>query len=171
MNRSTTLRAVAAIALGLGAAPATAGSTFETYGDVMQFVLPGAAAFCAGRQGDLGPYSIRLVGQIAVTQGLKYGLGDAPVNQRPNGGTHGFPSGHTAAAFYGASYLANNCLRPGGQKALVYGLAVAVGASRLQADQHDLAQVAAGALVGYMFDNVSVTVGGGRIGIARRYEF
>jgi membrane-associated phospholipid phosphatase len=171
MTRSATLCRATAIVFSLGATPLAAGSSFEAFGDVMQIVLPGAAAVCAGRQDDLVPYSARLVGQIAVTQGLKYGLGDRPINQRPNGGTHGFPSGHTAAAFYGASYLANNCLQTGGQKAVAYGLAVAVGASRLHANQHDLAQVVAGALVGYMFDNVAVSFSGDRIGISRRYAF
>ncbi len=167
---STSLAVAMAGILGLST-PAAAGSTFEKFGDAMQIVLPAVAGVCAVRQRDLAPYAGRLVGSVAVVQGLKYGLGNASINQRPNGNSHGFPSGHTAAAFYGSSYLAHNCLETPGQKAIAYGFAVAVGASRLDANQHNVGQVVAGALIGYFFDTLSVSVTDNGIKLGMRYRF
>ncbi len=143
----------------------------EKAGDALQIILPVAAAVCAQRNGDLAAYSGRFAGQLATTYGLKYGLGSRQINQRPNGASHGFPSSHTAAAVYGASYLSRRCLDTPGQKALVYGLAAFVGASRIHANKHTVAQVAAGALVGYMFDNVSVNFTNSSLSVGWRMEF
>ncbi len=150
---------------------ANAQSTFEKTGDVLQIALPFAAAVCAVRLNDFGPYAKRFAGQLVVTQGLKYALGNSKLNQRPDGSSHGFPSGHTAAAFYGASYLSHNCLHTRGQRAIAYGLAIAVGASRLDSNKHNLGQVAAGALIGYYFDNVTISITDKRVGIGMRYKF
>jgi membrane-associated phospholipid phosphatase len=93
------------------------------------------------------------------------------VNRRPNGSYKGFPSGHTAAAFYGASYLSRRCVRTRGQKALLFGLAAFVGGSRIHADKHTAAQVVAGALVGLMFDNVAIGFQDNRVRVGWRMEF
>jgi|GEM_PF-3720029 len=71
----------------------------------------------------------------AAIKGPKFGLGDAPINQRPSGGGHGFPSGHTAATSFGATALVMGCLRdsPGAQ-ALAVLSAGFVGGSRIDAD-------------------------------------
>lgn len=151
--------------------PANAGDAIETSGDVLQVILPLAAAYCAHKNDELAAYSGRFVGQLAVTHGIKYGLGARQINQRPNGTSRGFPSSHTAAAFYGASYLSRRCLETRGQKALVYGLAAFVGGSRIHANKHTVAQVAAGALVGYMFDNVSVGFTDNSVSVGWRLEF
>jgi len=37
-------------------------------------------------------------------------FGETGINSRPSGGTHGFPSAHTAAATFGASALVHDCL-------------------------------------------------------------
>lgn len=169
MRKSLSAAAIAAM-LGAGSA-VTAGSTFQKVGDVLQVVIPGAAAVCSVRQDDLAPFAGRLAGQIVTTQALKHGLGNRSINRRPNGESKGFPSGHTGAAFYGASYLSRLCLTTPGQRTVAYGLAALVGASRIQSDKHDLTQVAAGALLGVMFDRVDVSWDGNRLGIGWRRDF
>ena len=165
-----TTSALAACVLAMGT-PANAGDAIEKAGDILQVVLPLAAAVCAQRNDDLAAYSGRFAGQLVTTYAFKYGLGSRQINQRPNGASRGFPSSHTAAAVYGASYLSRNCLETGGQKALVYGLAAFVGGSRIHANKHTVAQVAAGALVGYMFDNVSVGFTDNSVSVGWRLEF
>ncbi len=66
--------------------------------------------------------------------------------QRPNGGNHAFPSGHTAASFMGASFLQKKYGWDVGIPC--YLLASYVGYSRIQARKHDLVDVLAGAGVG-----------------------
>ncbi len=165
-----------AVALSCLAVPATAGGSisshgFERYGDIFQYVMPLAGAVCAGVRRDVVPYLLRFGGQAVTVEGLKRGLGNAAINQRPNGNSRGFPSGHTAAAFYGASYLAHNCTTSSIGQIAVYGLAAAVGASRVQSNHHTVAQAVAGALVGMMFDTVSVSFSDNRVGLSWRYRF
>ena len=174
----STLRAGA---FGLAFCAATAGnaqSKVEQAGDVLQVALPLAAAVCAYRKQDFKRYTVRFVGQGLFVEGSKAALGHAKINKRPDGAYgrttptyKGFPSGHTAAAFYGASYLAHNCLQTKGQKALAYGLAAFVGGSRIQANKHTAAQVVAGALVGYYFDNLTVQFDRGTVNFGLRYKF
>ncbi|HQF71041.1 MAG TPA: META domain-containing protein, partial [Promineifilum sp.] len=54
---------------------------------------PVTTAACAAGSGNLGEFSLRLAGTLAVVHGLKAGLGEAPINRRPNGHGGGFPSG------------------------------------------------------------------------------
>ncbi len=150
---------------------AQAGDGFTKAGDYLQVALPVAALVCAARKHEFAPVAWRFVGQEAVVQASKYALGNATINQRPNGGTHGFPSGHTAAAFYGASYLSRRCMNTKGGKYLAFGLAALVGASRIDGDNHTVGQVVAGALVGVAFDQVKVTFEDKRVHVGVRYEF
>ena len=102
-------RAIAVLAALALAPAAEAGDAFTALGDALEIALPLAAAACAAHQHRLGGYVAGFAAQTAVTQGLKYGLGDSPINERPNGVSHGFPSGHTAAAASGATDLAAHC--------------------------------------------------------------
>jgi membrane-associated phospholipid phosphatase len=90
---------------------------------------------------------------MAVVHGFKDGLGEAPLNQRPGGGDEGFPSGHTAAAIFGASAVIRDCagMVPliGPAAALAAGL---VGASRIETERHDSLQVLVGAAIGLAAD-------------------
>lgn len=65
----------------------------------------------------------------------------------PFSGQASFPSGHTAAAFALATSLADDIHRPWATVGL-YGMATAVGWSRINDNRHWLSDVAAGALVG-----------------------
>ena len=150
---------------------AFAGDALTTAGDLLQYALPVTAAVCAHHQHRLGSYAAGFVAQAAVTQGFKYGLGDAEINQRPNGQSHGFPSGHTAAAFSGATDLSLHCAPSDARVALVSGAAAAlVGVSRIHADEHDFVQVLAGAALGALSTGLEVTRAPGG-GWAVSYEF
>jgi membrane-associated phospholipid phosphatase len=143
---------------------ARAGDALTMSGDVLEIALPLAAAGCAAYQHRLGSYATGFLAQTAVTQGLKAGFGDASINERPNGESHGFPSGHTAAAASGATDLAMHCAP--GNRLVAAGMAAAVvlvGASRIAADEHTLLQVAAGAALGALSTGIGVyeTPGGG----------
>ena len=169
------VRAVAPVLLAatLLAQPASAGDALSSLGDALQVGLPLAAAVCAGRQHRLASYAAGFAGQVAITQGLKYGLGDAPINQRPNGSSHGFPSGHTAAAFSGATDLSLHCAPGNIPITLAAGAAATlVGASRLDADEHDLVQVLAGAALGVLSNGLQVArTPGGAWGLRYDIDF
>jgi len=77
-----------------------------------------------------------------LTQGLKY----AVRRDRPNGGTHSFPSGHTSATFATAAVIEHDY---GVAAALpVYALGGLVGWSRVRSNHHWLSDVAFGAALG-----------------------
>lgn len=125
----------------------------ERYGDTLQIALPAAAFGCAVAGGGGLDYVQRYGGMWLTLHGLKNGLGEAEINQRPSGGHRGFPSGHTASAVFGASSLANACV----QNAPALKLAVTVGAafvpaSRIEAGAHDIWQALAGALLALMWE-------------------
>ena len=84
----------------------------------------------------------------------------APISRRPSGEGKGFPSGHTAAAFFGAADLAGKCFddRPGAG-AFAYGAAALTGWSRVSAGQHTPQQVWSGALIGLSFGAASFGIG------------
>lgn len=121
----------------------------ERIGDRIQVALPVLALACGVMRGDAADFTLRFAGNMAVVHGLKNSLGRAEVNLRPSGSTRGFPSGHTAAAVQGASYLVRQCgsLVPyaGPLVALAAGF---VAGSRIEAEKHDLRQVMAGAVIG-----------------------
>lgn len=155
MIRSIARPALLVLAL-LWAAPVQARpSLIEKAGDDIQIILPAVAAVCAFGLRDLGDYAIRLAANLAVAHGSKNLLGDAKINLRPSGGDKGFPSGHTTVAFQGASYLARDCVgNLPWARAAVFGAAVFVGGSRIEAGAHFLFQVVAGALLGLASDRL-----------------
>jgi membrane-associated phospholipid phosphatase len=146
--RRSGLAALALCGVAL-AAPARADG-LDTAGDVLKYALPGAAAVCAWQQDRLGSYATGFGIMALTVEGLKYGLGDSRINERPNGESEGFPSGHTAAAASGAADLSLHCAPGNRWVAAGTGAAVVlVGASRIDTDEHDLVQVLAGAAIGY----------------------
>jgi membrane-associated phospholipid phosphatase len=152
---------------------ARAGDALAETGDVLQIALPVAAAVCAARQHRFASYATGLAALTAVTEGFKYGLGNTEINQRPNGQSHGFPSGHTAAAASGATDLAVHCA-PGNRVVAATGAAAValVAGSRIRADEHTLLQVVAGAAFGALSTGVGVyeTPAGG-IGFSYSFPF
>ena len=79
---------------------------------------------------------------LGVTFALKYSIDE----KRPNGGSHSFPSGHASVAFSGASFLQK---RYGWNYGIpAYIVALFVGYSRIESDNHYLHDVLAGAAIG-----------------------
>lgn len=79
----------------------------EKTGDILQFALPALAAGSAAYNGSwasLGRFTRVLGATMATTAILRVSINA----ERPNGHSYSFPSGHTAAAFSGAVYLAMN---------------------------------------------------------------
>ena len=123
----------------------------EGIGDRLQIALPLAGWACAYATGQGVTYFGRyLILEVGI-KGPKFLLGDLPINQRPNGGDMGFPSGHTAAATFGATALAQSCVRhsPTATAAVILGAGF-TGASRMDADKHTIWQVLAGAVWGWL---------------------
>ncbi|MCH7372172.1 MULTISPECIES: phosphatase PAP2 family protein [Aeromonas] len=121
-----------------------AASTFETYGDIAQFAIPAIATGISWYKGDyegMKELGFGVLSTTATVEILKFSV-DAT---RPNGSPHSFPSGHTALAFSGASYLQ---MRYGWSYGLpAYIAAGAVGWSRVTSDNHYWRDVIASAVI------------------------
>lgn len=123
--------------------------TVQDIGDVLQIVLPGAAAISTVVLWDKkGAW--QFVKSYGTTLALTYGLKYAINKPRPEGATdgHAFPSGHTSSAFSGASFIQRRYGWAYGAPA--YALAGFVAYSRLEGynDRHDGWDVLGGILVG-----------------------
>ena len=144
------------ISLGL---PASA-DPFENFGTAMKYGLPLAAAACAVDQDRVEDFAIRGILQAAVVLGMKRYFDGQPISRRPSGEGEGFPSGHTAAAFFGASDLAGKCFDDQPEAgALAYGAAGLTGLSRIHAGEHTSQQVWTGALIGFSFGAADFGIG------------
>lgn len=150
-ERSVRVHSVIAIGLllamlvsTLGARPAVANDALETYGDIAQIAIPAIGGIISIARKDVDgviQLGVGTVVTIGVVQGLKYAVD----LDRPNGGRRGFPSGHTAGAFAGASYLH---YRYGWKWGLpAYAAAAVVGYSRVEADKHYWYDVVGGAAI------------------------
>ena len=124
-----------------------ASDSVETSGDLLQILIP-AIAFSTevinyGAEND--DFYKSFATNLVVTHALKMSIS----KERPDGGDkNSFPSGHTSAAFQGAAYIHK---RYGMKKAIpVYMGATFVGYSRVQADKHDVKDVLAGAVIGFI---------------------
>jgi membrane-associated phospholipid phosphatase len=126
-------------------------SHVERTGDYLQIALPVAAFTCSVANGEALSNFLRFATVTAVVHGAKHSLNDTPINLRPSGSAHGFPSGHTAAAAFGASSLVNSCVK---KNPWIQGIAILsggfVGVSRIEAGAHFLFQVICGALLGWL---------------------
>lgn len=120
--------------------------TTETIGDILAAGIPAAALAStyykndkAGRQ----QFYYSFAAAAATTQALKLAVD----KERPNGDDNqSFPSGHTALAFQGASFIHK---RYGFKSSIpAYVGAGFVGYSRVAADEHDAVDVIAGAALG-----------------------
>ena len=153
------LRPVALVAATLLATPATA-DPFEDFGTTMKYGLPLAAAVCAADQGRFEDFAIRGAAQAVIVLGLKAVFDGTEIGMRPSGAGRGFPSGHSAAAGFGAGDLAGKCFDDPALGAAAYGAAGLTAASRVHAGEHTPAQVLAGSLIGISFGAASFGFGG-----------
>lgn len=139
------------LALVVGLSPRS--ETGEYIGDNLQIALPLLAWGCEAMNGNGPEYLLRYVAMWSVLHGSKQALGEAEINQRPNGGIHGFPSGHTSTAVFGASSLVQSCIV---QQPVVQGIVIAAaaftGASRIASLWHTIWQVLWGVVLGWVAD-------------------
>jgi membrane-associated phospholipid phosphatase len=123
----------------------------EKLGDSFQIALPVLALGCALADGS----AVRLVGRYLLLEAFiktpKATLGRHPINIRPDGDNRGFPSGHTAVSVFGTTALVQSCLKnsPSAQAVAIIAGGF-VGASRIESDRHNIWQVPAGALLGWL---------------------
>ncbi|KAA3622870.1 MAG: PAP2 family protein, partial [Flavobacterium sp.] len=130
----------------------------EGSGDVLQIALPAGAAMLTLIKGDYQGTK-QLAFSYGTTLALTYSLKYIIAKRRPEGREQydAFPSGHTASAFSGASFIQRRYGWKYGWAAYV--LAGVVGVSRMEGPDgyHDFWDVLAGATVGisstYLFTN------------------
>ncbi|MBN1240025.1 MAG: phosphatase PAP2 family protein [Gammaproteobacteria bacterium] len=145
--RQAALAAAALVSLGTIQPPsAAAESAGETAGDVLRVAIPAAAfALTLRREDSVGRR--QFYRSFAANVGATYLLKAAVDKDRPDGSDDdAFPSGHASMAFQGAAFIHR---RYGIRQAWpAYALATLTGATRVDADEHDAADVLAGAGVG-----------------------
>ena len=121
----------------------------EDIGDVLQIVLPATAGlstlFLKDKEG-FWQFLKSYVGTITLTYILKYTFNKPRPESAADG--HAFPSGHTASAFSGASFIQRRYGWKYGASA--YALAGFVAYSRLEGenDRHDVWDALGGMVVG-----------------------
>jgi len=117
----------------------------ELAGDIIAIILPvtaGGMALYKDDQEGVVQFSKSFLTTLGATAVLKYSID----TDRPDGGSHSFPSGHTSLAFSGASFLQK---RYGWKYGIpAYVAASFVGWSRIESDNHYLKDVLAGAAIG-----------------------
>ncbi len=156
----------------------------EDTGDVLQIALPVSAGLMTLFEKDYkGTKKMALSygTTLAVTYSLKY----LTKKQRPEGRNHfdSFPSGHTASAFFGASFIQRRYGWKYGTPAYILATVVALSRTEAPDGYHDGWDVLAGAAVGigstYLFTkpyfkehmNVGLSVGNDTYVLSFTYRF
>ena len=138
----TTAFASLLVLLSCTSAPA---APSETPGTVLSVAIPVGAAGGALLAHDKHGF-LQLAEAYASTMVLVYTLKPLVDRTRPDGGAQSFPSGHTASAFAGATFVQ---IRYGWRLGLpAYVLAAYVGYSRVETRRHYTSDVLAGAVFG-----------------------
>ena len=123
------------------------GGGVEKAGDALQYALPiTAGALTLGYRDGKG--ALQFGESVALTLGVTVGLKYAINERRPNGGSHGFPSGHSSISFSSAEFMRKRYGYAYGVPA--YAAASFVAYSRVEARQHQVHDVAAGAAIGIL---------------------
>lgn len=125
--------------------PAYASTNIEKTGDLLQIIIPSVAyGTTFYLDDDLGRE--QFYKSFATTVLITHGLKNMINKKRPNGSDKSFPSGHTSAAFQGASFIHERY----GLKYAIYAYisAAYVGYSRIESDNHYVEDVLAGAAIG-----------------------
>jgi len=121
-------------------------STTSKVGDVLSFAIP-AAAYGSTYYMDDKEGRQQFYYSFATNVAATYALKTVIDKERPDGSDDdSFPSGHTSRAFQGASFIHK-------RYGLEYSIPAYIGAgfvaySRVEADEHDVADVVAGAALG-----------------------
>ena len=125
--------------------PVKANDDIELAGDIIRIILPltavGMTFYYDDHEG-LVQYTKSFLATVGTTYALKYSIS----TEGPDGESNAFPSGHTAIAFSGASFLQR---RYGWEYGIpAYVAASFVGWSRIESENHYLKDVLAGAALG-----------------------
>ncbi len=142
----------------------------RTSGDVLQIFVP---AYALGTTyGDASGFW-QMTSSFVITQGLVIGLKEITQRKRPDysagDARDSFPSGHTASAFSGASFIH---FRYGFKQALpFYGLATVTGYSRIHANKHHFTDVLAGAALAIGVNYLIVTPKNATDNIKQKHSF
>lgn len=142
--RAAALALVAAAAVAVP--QAVAADTTEKAGDLVRVALPAAAFALTVRRDDADgrrQFYRSFGANVLATWALK----EAVDKRRPDGaGNDAFPSGHSSMAFQGAAFMHRRYgIRPVWP---AYAAATFAAWSRVDADEHDTADVVAGAALG-----------------------
>ncbi|MDR2770083.1 MAG: phosphatase PAP2 family protein [Rickettsiales bacterium] len=132
------------------AAPAFAkGGWIRDAGDFLQVIVPAYAAGMAVQEGGWDGI-LQFAEAFTATEITQMGLKAIVPAERPDhSDKKSFPSGHTAAAFSGATFMHK---RYGWRRAVLpYAMASFVGFSRVYANKHYIWDVAAGAAIAGMW--------------------
>lgn len=120
-------------------------SVLSTLGDISQIALPASAVITSlALHDDEG--LIQFTHAYLTTMSCVYILKPIVNENRPNGGAWSFPSGHTASAMAGASYLGQRYGMTYGGPAFI--LAALVASSRVATNKHYSVDVIAGGAIG-----------------------
>jgi len=122
-----------------------AGNSIEAAGEILTFLLPATAAGLTVGLKD-GQGALQLGASAAVTLGVTYGLKYTVNETDPNGDDLSFPSTHTSVSFASAEYMRKRYGWEFGIPAYVAATFVAV--SRVEAKEHYVQDVLAGAAIG-----------------------
>ena len=127
---------------------------FTQFGDIGQAAIPLSVLAISWFKDDtegIKQFAKSYIAGTAATYALKYTIN----SKRPSGGRHSFPSGHTAAAFGGATFFG---FRYSHVKAIPFYLAAAaVGASRVDAKKHHVIDVIGGAAISVVCNMIFTT--------------
>ena len=123
-------------------------------GNYLQFFLPATAVTLAICYKDKEG-AIQLAETLSLTLGVTYALKYSINEERPNGENFSFPSGHTSMCFSTAEFIRS---RYGwGYGAPAYLLASFAGYSRIDANEHYIQDVVAGAFIGILSSRLFTT--------------
>lgn len=161
-------------------AMASARSVIEQIGDYTQVIVPAYAfGLAMNEDGWVGArqFAASFVSMEIAVNGLK-GVVNEPRPDRSN--NNSFPSGHTAAAVSGATFIHKRYGLK--QAAIPYALAAFTGFSRVYADRHYIHDVIAGAAIGGLLSwtltsradsgtDVAVNVGADGVGFNFKTHF
>ena len=151
-----TLAAISGIAVSLPAAALSTGihtkDPDRAEGDIIQIALPaiglGTALYRNDREG-MKEWAYSVGSTLLATAALKRAVNPTPWGERPNGGSYSFPSGHTASACSGASFIGQRYGWTYGSIAMLP--AAYVGYTRVDEDLHHWRDVIVGCALGIGF--------------------
>lgn len=143
-NRFSSVASAVALASLLGATQAPA-DTIETLGSIGAIALPASGLVAAALHKD-EKGALQLAESYGTAMAVVYILKPVVDRQRPDGGGHSFPSGHSASAFAGAAFLQRRYGWSYGIPA--YAVATFVAYSRVESKRHWTSDVIAGGAIG-----------------------